>query len=89
MAQPRRSGSAPARTNRSTRTARTARGRAAPRPRRARGQAFLVSPGTARSLVGIVLLVVGAVTLIALMLPAGGLLNRYVAEGLRPAFGQG
>ncbi|TAM74026.1 MAG: DNA translocase FtsK [Chloroflexota bacterium] len=89
MAQPRRTGSAPARTNRPARTARTSRRPAAPRTRRTRGQAFLVSPGTARSLVGIVLLVVGAVTLIALMLPAGGLLNRYVAEGLRPAFGQG
>jgi S-DNA-T family DNA segregation ATPase FtsK/SpoIIIE len=39
--------------------------------------------------VGVVLLVSGAVTLIALMLPAGGILNRLVADVLRPAFGQG
>ena len=50
---------------------------------------FAISAETARSLVGIVLLVTGAVTLIALMLPGQGLLNRYVSEILRPAFGQG
>ncbi|HXX59703.1 MAG TPA: DNA translocase FtsK, partial [Candidatus Sulfotelmatobacter sp.] len=48
-----------------------------------------ISPQTARALVGVALLVIGAVTLIALMLPAGGVLNRYVSEFLRPAFGQG
>jgi S-DNA-T family DNA segregation ATPase FtsK/SpoIIIE len=48
-----------------------------------------VSPETARSVVGVVLLVAGAVTLIALMVPAGGILNRYVSDVLRPLFGQG
>jgi S-DNA-T family DNA segregation ATPase FtsK/SpoIIIE len=37
----------------------------------------------------LVLLVVGAVTLIALLLPAGGTLTRYVSDLLRPLFGQG
>ena len=50
---------------------------------------MIVSPQTARSLVGIFLLVVGAVTLIALILPGEGILNRYVSNWLRPAFGQG
>jgi len=60
-------------------------------PRRARstGLNLGISPQTARALVGVALLVIGAVTLIALMLPAGGVLNRYVSEFLRPAFGQG
>jgi len=59
--------------------------------RRTRSSGFNlgVSPQTARALVGVVLLVIGAVTLIALLLPAGGVLNRYVSEILRPAFGQG
>ncbi len=48
-----------------------------------------LSPELTRTLVGIVLLVVGAVTLIALVLPGQGILNRYVNELLRPAFGQG
>ncbi|HVQ23390.1 MAG TPA: DNA translocase FtsK 4TM domain-containing protein, partial [Candidatus Saccharimonadia bacterium] len=42
-----------------------------------------------RSILGIVLLVAGAVTLIALILPGEGVLNRYVNDLLRPAFGQG
>lgn len=46
-------------------------------------------PHIARSLVGLSLLVLGAVTLIALLLPEAGILNRYVTEVLRPAFGQG
>jgi S-DNA-T family DNA segregation ATPase FtsK/SpoIIIE len=49
----------------------------------------LISPRTARSVLGIVLLVAGAVTLIALLLPGEGILNRYVNDLLRPAFGQG
>jgi S-DNA-T family DNA segregation ATPase FtsK/SpoIIIE len=49
----------------------------------------MISPRTARSILGIVLLVVGAVTLIALLLPGEGILNRYVNDLLRPAFGQG
>ena len=48
-----------------------------------------LSPELTRALVGIVLLVVGAVTLIALFLPGQGILNKYVNELLRPAFGQG
>jgi DNA segregation ATPase FtsK/SpoIIIE, S-DNA-T family len=48
-----------------------------------------ISPQTARSLVGVCLLVAGAVTGIALLLPGEGLLNRYVSDVLRPAFGQG
>jgi S-DNA-T family DNA segregation ATPase FtsK/SpoIIIE len=42
-----------------------------------------------RSLLGLLLLVIGAVTLVALLFPQAGILNRYVAEVLRPAFGQG
>ncbi|HTS14253.1 MAG TPA: hypothetical protein VMH24_01195, partial [Candidatus Sulfotelmatobacter sp.] len=74
MAPRRRTTRTPARTARRTRSA---------------GFNLGVSPQTARALVGVVLLVIGAVTLIALLLPAGGLLNRYVSEFLRPAFGQG
>jgi S-DNA-T family DNA segregation ATPase FtsK/SpoIIIE len=48
-----------------------------------------VSAATVRSLVSIVLLVAGAVTLIALFLPQAGILNGLVAEVLRPDFGQG
>jgi S-DNA-T family DNA segregation ATPase FtsK/SpoIIIE len=42
-----------------------------------------------RSIFGVVLLVAGAVTAIALFLPEAGILNRYVTEVLRPLFGQG
>ena len=48
-----------------------------------------LSPELTRTLVGIVLLVLGAVTLIALFLPGQGLLNGYVNNLLRPAFGEG
>jgi DNA segregation ATPase FtsK/SpoIIIE, S-DNA-T family len=89
MAQRRRSASAPARSSRTTRTTRSARSRSTSKTRQGSRQLFRIAPSTARSLVGVVLLVVGAVTLIALMLPAGGVLNRYVAEWLQPAFGQG
>ncbi len=61
----------------------------ATRRTRSTGFELGISPQTARALVGVVLLVIGAVTLIALLLPAGGVLNRYVSEFLRPAFGQG
>ena len=63
-------------------------------PRAARGATPSAAPHRlaaarcARSL-GIVLLVVGAVTLIALSCPAAGILNRYVDDFLRPPFGQG
>ncbi|MGH2406647.1 MAG: DNA translocase FtsK 4TM domain-containing protein [Candidatus Limnocylindrales bacterium] len=49
----------------------------------------LIAPQTARAVLGVVLLVFGAVTLIALFLPGQGIFNRYVNEILRPAFGQG
>lgn len=49
----------------------------------------LIAPETLRSIVGLVLLVVGAVTVIALFLPDAGILNRYVTDFLRPLFGQG
>jgi S-DNA-T family DNA segregation ATPase FtsK/SpoIIIE len=48
-----------------------------------------VPPPVARSLVGLFFLVIGAITVIALLFPDAGLLNRYVDEILRPAFGQG
>jgi S-DNA-T family DNA segregation ATPase FtsK/SpoIIIE len=71
---------------------RSTRATTAAKPRRkaapaARG--FAISSETARSLVGVLLLVAGLVTLIALLLPAEGLLNRYVDNVLRPLFGQG
>jgi S-DNA-T family DNA segregation ATPase FtsK/SpoIIIE len=48
-----------------------------------------VSPSTLRSVAAVVLIAAGAITLIALFLPAGGLLNGYVDGFLRPLFGQG
>jgi DNA segregation ATPase FtsK/SpoIIIE, S-DNA-T family len=57
--------------------------------RRKRAARLPLPPHIARSLVGLSLLVLGAVTLIALLLPEAGILNRYVTEVLRPAFGQG
>ncbi len=51
--------------------------------------ALRLPPHIARSLIGLTLLVAGAVTLVALLLPQAGILNRYVADILRPAFGQG
>jgi DNA segregation ATPase FtsK/SpoIIIE, S-DNA-T family len=50
---------------------------------------FAVAPDTVRSLVGIALLVAGAITLIALALPEAGILNHLVSDVLRPTFGQG
>ncbi len=52
-------------------------------------RSFRVSPHVARSLIGLFFLVLGAITLIALLFPQAGLLNRYVDDILRPAFGQG
>ena len=46
-------------------------------------QSFRVPPHVARSLIGLTLLVVGAVTLIALLFPQAGVLNRYVSDILR------
>ncbi|HUG47586.1 MAG TPA: DNA translocase FtsK 4TM domain-containing protein [Candidatus Limnocylindria bacterium] len=56
---------------------------------RRRGTGLNLPPHIARSLVGLSLLVLGAVSLIALLLPEAGMLNRYVTDVLRPAFGQG
>lgn len=52
-------------------------------------QSLRLPPHVARSLFGLVLLVAGAVTAIALLFPADGVLNRYVVDVLRPLFGQG
>ncbi len=52
-------------------------------------RAPFVSSSTLRSIVAVVLLAAGAITLIALFLPGGGLLNGYVDGFLRPIFGQG
>jgi S-DNA-T family DNA segregation ATPase FtsK/SpoIIIE len=49
----------------------------------------LIPPHVARSLFGLALLVVGAVTLVALLFPSSGALTRYVDDWLRPSFGQG
>jgi S-DNA-T family DNA segregation ATPase FtsK/SpoIIIE len=65
-----------------------ATGRTASRARR-RARGPLIPPQTARSILGVVLLVGGAVTLIALFLPGQGVFNRYVNDLLRPAFGGG
>ncbi|MBA2489515.1 MAG: hypothetical protein H0V36_09410, partial [Chloroflexi bacterium] len=54
-----------------------------------RAPALGVGPQPIRSLVGVVLIVLGAVTAIALLLPQAGLLNRLVDDILRPLFGQG
>lgn len=54
-----------------------------------RAPALGVGPQTMRSLVGVVLIVLGAVIAIALLLPEAGLLNRLVDVILRPLFGQG
>ncbi len=70
------------------RPAKTARATTATK-RRPQRRGPLLDPAIVRSLVGVVLLVVGAVTLIALLLPGEGILNTYVSGVLRPAFGQG
>jgi len=72
-----------AQRRRSTRAGRRATGTR----RSARGP--WIAPQTARSILGVVLLVGGAVTLIALFLPGQGIFNRYVNDLLRPAFGAG
>ena len=52
-------------------------------------RSFRLPPHVARSLIGLLFLVLGAITVIALLFPQAGLLNRYVDDMLRPAFGQG
>jgi len=72
-------------------TKRSAASRSSGRSRSRNGgkRAPIVSPSTLRSVVAVVLLAAGAITLIALFLPGGGLLNGYVDGFLRPLFGQG
>jgi S-DNA-T family DNA segregation ATPase FtsK/SpoIIIE len=48
-----------------------------------------MTPETARSVLGIGLIVAGIIVLIALVLPADGLVNGFVAGHLRATFGQG
>ena len=54
-----------------------------------KNQAPRVNPSTLRSVAAVVLIAIGAVTLVALFLPGGGILNGYVEGFLRPLFGQG
>ncbi len=63
--------------------------RSSSRSRSRKDRPPIVSPSTLRSVVAVVLLAAGAITLIALFLPGGGLLNGYVDGFLRPLFGQG
>ncbi len=56
-------------------------------PRTARGP--LVEPETLRSIVGIVLIVLGAITLASLLLAGQGVFGDFVTNVLRPWFGQG
>ena len=68
--------------------------KAAPRSRRSRGLALPnvdlgLSPAAARSIVGIVLLVLGAVTLVALSLPGQGRLTDWWRDSIVPFFGAG
>src|SRR5262245_26968425 len=53
------------------------------------GASLRVPPHVARSLIGLTLIVVGAVTVIALLFPDAGVFNRYVDGLLRPIVGQG
>ena len=59
------------------------------RSRSKKSQTPRVSPSTLRSIAAVVLIALGAVTIIALFLPGGGILNGYVDGFLRPLFGQG
>ncbi len=59
------------------------------RSRSTKNQTPRVDPSTLRSVAAVVLIVVGVITLIALLLPGGGILNGYVDGFLRPLFGQG
>jgi S-DNA-T family DNA segregation ATPase FtsK/SpoIIIE len=52
-------------------------------------QGLKVPPHVARSLIGLTLIVIGTVTVIALIFPGAGVFNRYVEDLLRPAVGQG
>jgi DNA segregation ATPase FtsK/SpoIIIE, S-DNA-T family len=52
-------------------------------------RAIAVSPHVLRSLFGLALIVLGAITLVALLFENQGMLSRYVDDFLRPAFGFG
>ncbi|HWH36294.1 MAG TPA: DNA translocase FtsK 4TM domain-containing protein [Candidatus Limnocylindrales bacterium] len=52
-------------------------------------RALALSPHVLRSLLGLALIVLGAVTVVALMFESQGLLSRYVNGVLRPNFGVG
>jgi S-DNA-T family DNA segregation ATPase FtsK/SpoIIIE len=67
----------------------TARGSSRTRSRSSAARPPRIAPSTLRSVVAVMLLAAGAITLIALFLPGGGLLNGYVDGFLRPLFGQG
>jgi DNA segregation ATPase FtsK/SpoIIIE, S-DNA-T family len=82
MATRRRSSNRPTTTGRRTRRR---AGGALPVPRLGLG----LSPAVARSLVGILLLVLGAVLLIALALPGDGRLTDWVRDAIVPFFGAG
>ena len=58
-----------------------------PAPKTARGP--IVAPGTVRSIAGVVLIVMGAITLVSLLLAGQGVFGEFVTNVLRPAFGQG
>jgi len=75
-----------------TRTRRASTGSRARNRRPARTpflQGFRVPPHVVRSLIGLTLIVIGAVTVIALIFPDAGVFNRYVDDLLRPAVGHG
>ncbi len=80
---------APRASNGSRGAGKAPRGRS--RGRRTDGQPAgpMMTPETARSVLGVGLIVAGAIVLIALVLPADGLLNGLVAGHLRTTFGQG
>ncbi|MGD8486819.1 MAG: DNA translocase FtsK 4TM domain-containing protein, partial [Chloroflexota bacterium] len=68
---------------------RTRSTRGSSRSRSKKSQPPRVNPSTLRSVAAVVLILVGTITLIALFLPGGGILNGYVDGFLRPLFGQG
>jgi hypothetical protein len=76
-----------ARTTRSRRTASTRTRRRRAGPRLPSLGLPSISPDVGRSLVGIVLLIVGAITLIALVLPGEGALTDFWRNTISPWFG--
>jgi S-DNA-T family DNA segregation ATPase FtsK/SpoIIIE len=74
---------------RTTRTGRRTTSARAPRRRPRTGPTFEISPDVVRSLVGIVLLVIGTVLLIGLVLPGDGTLTDWIRDVVGPWFGTG